>query len=360
MPSFEHVVKSKYVPTFRTEKVAGMFDVPPAEDLIKKWEVNFPIENMDWQIGLIVGPSGCGKTTLARRIFGEDAFAQGSVWSADSLLDDFSERLSVKDITDALSHVGFSSPPAWLLPFKALSNGQKFRAELARVLLEKEQLIVFDEFTSMVDRTVAKVGSHAVQKYIRGKTSKRFVAVTCHEDVATWLRPDWVYNVAANDFARGLLRRIPLEFEVKSVHPKAWELFRAHHYMSAGLNSSATCFMATIDGQPAAFCAVIHFPHGKIKNFKKEHRTVVLPDFQGIGLGSKLSEMVARHYTNGGYRFISSTSHPAVTGHRAKSANWKMTSGPRRVSPSAGILKGTTSTKRLIASFEFMGEPCQD
>jgi ABC-type polar amino acid transport system ATPase subunit/GNAT superfamily N-acetyltransferase len=357
MPSFNHVVETKYSPTFRTEKVAGMFDIPPADVLTKKWEVNFPVENVDWQIGLIVGPSGCGKTTLAKRIFGNEVCVQDNEWTSDSLLDDFDDSLSIKDITDALSHVGFSSPPAWLLPFRALSNGQKFRAELARVLLEKDKLVVFDEFTSVVDRTVAKIGSHAVQKFIRNKTNKQFVAVTCHADVETWLQPDWIYDVAADNFARGSLRQESLKFDIGQVHHKAWELFKSHHYMSADLNPAAKCFMATIDGQPAAFCAVLHMPHPKVKTFKKEHRTVVLPDFQGIGLGWKLSEMVANHFIDIGFRFISITSHPAVIGHRIKSSQWKMTRKPSRLSrrKTNVLLNKAASFNRLTASFEYVG-----
>tara|TARA_R110000824_G_scaffold394800_1_gene594892 strand:- start:613 stop:885 length:273 start_codon:yes stop_codon:yes gene_type:complete len=52
---------------------------------------------------------------------------------------------------------------------------------------------VFDEFTSMLDRNVARVGSFAIQKGIR-KTKKQFIAVTCHEDVKEWLLPDWALN----------------------------------------------------------------------------------------------------------------------------------------------------------------------
>jgi hypothetical protein len=41
------------------------------------WHVDIPIEDTDWQIGLIVGPSGSGKTTIGRRLFLDASFHNG-------------------------------------------------------------------------------------------------------------------------------------------------------------------------------------------------------------------------------------------------------------------------------------------
>ncbi len=107
------------------------------------------------------------------------------------MLDDFPENLNTADITRALSSVGFSSPPEWLKSYEQLSQGEKMRVDIARALLLEEPVIVFDEFTSVVDREVAKVSSLAIQKAVR-RSGKRFIAVTCHYDVVDYLEPDWV------------------------------------------------------------------------------------------------------------------------------------------------------------------------
>jgi ABC-type Mn2+/Zn2+ transport system ATPase subunit len=99
-----------------------------------------------------------------------------------SIIDNFPASANIKDISKALSSVGFSSPPNWLRPFHVLSNGEKFRAEIARLLIDDERypdLVVLDEFTSVVDRTVAKASSAAVSRYVRN-SKKKFVAVSCH------------------------------------------------------------------------------------------------------------------------------------------------------------------------------------
>ncbi|RUS65330.1 ABC transporter ATP-binding protein, partial [Pseudorhodobacter sp. E13] len=94
-------------------------------------------------------------------------------------------------VTGALAAVGLGSVPSWLRPFTHLSNGEQFRAGLARLLCERPALTVVDEFTSTIDRRVARIGAGAFAKAWR-RGSGQFVGVTCHEDVTEWLQPDWV------------------------------------------------------------------------------------------------------------------------------------------------------------------------
>ena len=98
----------------------------------------------------------------------------------------------IKEITTVFNSVGFSSPPSWLKPYSVLSQGEKMRVDLAQAILCEKNLIVFDEFTSVVDRDVAQISSSAIQKSIR-RSDKRFIAISCHYDVLDWLQPDWVF-----------------------------------------------------------------------------------------------------------------------------------------------------------------------
>lgn len=54
--------------------------------------------------------------------------------------------------------------------------------------------MVFDEFTSVVDRQVAKVICIALKKALKKYPNKKFVAVGCHHDVIEYLQPDWCFN----------------------------------------------------------------------------------------------------------------------------------------------------------------------
>jgi hypothetical protein len=107
-------------------------------------------------------------------------------------------------------------------------------------------------------------------------------------------------------------------------------LFHRHHYLSSTLHRGAKCFLALVDGQPAAFTAVLSFPHPSRAGWR-EHRTVCLPDFQGVGIGNGLSEFVAGLFKATGKPYYSTTSNPAMIQHRARSPLWRMARKPSMV-----------------------------
>ena len=157
------------------------------------------IDGKEWSIGAIVGGSGTGKSTIAKKLFGDNGYVKGFEYNGASVLDDMPSFVGTKEIELAFSSVGFSSPPSWLKPYAVLSTGERMRVDLARATLLQSDIVVFDEFTSVVDRTVAKTASYAIQKAMR-KRGKHFVAVSCHKDILEWLQPDWVYDTDQKSF----------------------------------------------------------------------------------------------------------------------------------------------------------------
>jgi len=347
-------VSTAIVRSPRVQQVEGLFDLPPAERVALSWDVALPLDARPWNIGLIVGPSGSGKSTVARALFADRLQAHASLppWPADrSILDAFPEGMSIREVTELLSSVGFSSPPAWLRPFHFLSTGEQFRVEVARLLAFAPDLAVIDEFTSVVDRTVAQVGSAAVAKTVR-RRGQRLVAVTCHEDVEDWLDPDWVYRPAPGVFAWRLLRRRPaIALDICRVHRAAWELFKPHHYLSGRLAPSAVCFAAFWRERPVAFSAWINALSRR--GGKREHRTVTLPDFQGVGIGMALSSFCASAWKALGYRPTSTTSHPALRAARQRSPHWHLLRAPSLARRGSRGLRHACT--RLTAGFEYVG-----
>lgn len=296
------------------------------------------------------------KSTVARHLWpGEVRHAATLEWPCDRAVIDAFPALPIHDVTGLLSAVGFSSPPAWLRPFAALSTGQQFRATLARLLAESKQAgspIVMDEFTSVVDRVVARVGSAALAKAVRAN-GLRFVAVTCHDDVLDWLQPDWVYRPAENEFAWRRLRRRPrIPLDVRRCDAAPWRLFAPHHYLSHALAPSAACFLATWDARPVAFSAWLPFL-GPGRPARREHRTVTLPDFQGVGVGQGLSALIASLWRGLGYRALSTTTHPALITSRRRSPFWALRRAPSLAGGHDGKLRHATT--RLTAGFEYTG-----
>lgn len=359
MPRANIVRKVSVERTPRVMQLEGIFDVQPSGESEESWEVTFDLPD-GWNIGVIVGPSGSGKTTVANELF-EDHIVREWEWPTDkSLLDGFPSDMSIKSIVELLSGVGFSSPPSWVRPFRVLSNGEQFRVTMARTLAEMPELAVVDEFTSVVDRTVAQIGSAAIQKAVR-RRGQQFIAVSCHYDILDWLEPDWVYQPHTGEFYSGryLHRRPKIELDIRRVHYDAWRFFRKHHYLDTSLNKASRCFVAFWEDRPVVFTAVLHFPHPTAKDIKREHRTVCLPDYQGVGLGNAMSDYVASMCKGMGYRYMSQTSHPAMIRSRNKSENWKMARSPSRIPSAHSATSGRRSWRvqidRFTASFEYVG-----
>ena len=359
MSNIKHIVKTPYVPTFRSRKVEGQFDLSPGKELTKEWSVDWPLDHDNWNIGVIVGPSGSGKTTLSKKIFDEKYYHKGfNDWPHDkSVLEGFPAHLETEEITKILSSVGFSSPPNWLQPYHTLSMGQQFRVEMARVLFDPREIVVVDEFTSVVDRTVAQIGSSAISKAAK-KLNRKLVLLSCHYDILDWLEPDWIYYVDSNKFTWGCLRRPPIEIKVQRCHISAWRIFREHHYLSHSIVPRSECYVATVNGEPAGFFAYVKEGMSKRKNVIRGHRTVILPDFQGIGLGNLVSKKLMKYYSDMGNIVKVITSHPALIHTRVKDKdlrlcrklNYEIRKGVSFTTKS--VVKGMG---RITATFQYVG-----
>ncbi|MGD0451527.1 MAG: ABC transporter ATP-binding protein [Candidatus Bathyarchaeia archaeon] len=186
--------------SFRAQSVVGSFTLNDVK-LQKHFKGSLPFEGDDWQIGIIVGRSGSGKSSIAKKLFLDD-YITGFDYTHQCILDDFPQEIETKEATRLLCSVGFASPPDWLKSYSCLSQGEKMRVDIARALCLPKKLIVFDEFTSVVDREVAKIASYAISKAIRRQKDKKFIAVTCHYDVVDWLDPDWVFCTDTMEFDR--------------------------------------------------------------------------------------------------------------------------------------------------------------
>jgi ABC-type Mn2+/Zn2+ transport system ATPase subunit/GNAT superfamily N-acetyltransferase len=339
--------------TFRVSSVCSKFDIQ-TNHVVENFKGEINLDNKEWNIGVIYGKSGSGKTTIAKQLFGDDYITEFD-YSAKSIVDDMPKEASVDDITRMFSSVGFSSPPSWLKPYSVLSNGEKMRVNLARALMEKKDMIVFDEFTSVVDRNVAKIGSYAIQKVIR-RNNEKFVAVSCHDDILEWLEPDWVFNTDTMSFFfdRQKYKRPPINIEIHECKREYWEMFRKYHYLDSALNNSSKCFLATIDSKPVSFIAVLHFPHPSAKNIKRVHRLVTLPDYQGIGIGIRLLEFVAKYFIDKGFRYTITTSTPSLMYSLKDRNGWHCKKIGRN--PASVGLKGFNNTialNRIISSWEY-------
>lgn len=156
------------------------------------WEI--PSVPETFKIGVIVGSSGSGKSTLLKKFGVEEVPYWDPTKSIISHFETPDEAIS------KMGAVGLNTIPSWYKKYDVLSNGEKFRADVARKLKTNA---VIDEFTSVVDRNVAKAASVSLSRYVKNNDISNIVLATCHRDIIEWLNPDWVIDTDAGEFHQG-------------------------------------------------------------------------------------------------------------------------------------------------------------
>ena len=190
-------LESKIVNDNFTEYIYHNYDIQNKEVTIT--EVPMPCDddlqvmnNDDWNIFLICGRSGSGKSTILNKVFNGATVIDYDYSKA--VISQF-PNLSEEDACDLLQSVGLSSVPTWLRKPQELSNGEKARLDICKAIYEaKDGNIILDEFTSVVNRDVAKSMSFALQRYVRQK-GLRVIISSCHYDIVEWLQPDYIFNL---------------------------------------------------------------------------------------------------------------------------------------------------------------------
>lgn len=304
----------------------------------------------DFGVGVIVGASGSGKSTMLRE-FG--AFASPEWADRLSIAAHFA---SPDEAAQQFAAVGLNAVPTWTKPYRVLSTGERFRADLARSIGSDA---VIDEFTSVVDRNVAMGVSASLRRHVETLGIRRLVIATCHRDVLPWLQPDWVIDLDIRCWAlrpRECLQRPELVVEIYAGSRAAWDVFSRHHYLTSDIHQAARPFIAVMNGHLVGFVASLPFPNGYIKNGWRAHRSVVLPDFQGLGIGVGLSDWVAEFHTREGRRYFSRTAHPRMIAHRRASGEWRETShsGEQRIGGGYRGKRWDAPTRRAGTSHEFV------
>ena len=314
--------------SYRAARVKSLFNAESGCN----WEhtAELPIEAMGWKIGLIVGPSGSGKTSIGSQIFDKPIYDLYEGWDGSKpIVDCIAPDGDFNAVTGALSAVGLGDVPAWLRPFHVLSNGEKFRAGLARLVCEQPAQVVIDEFTSVIDRQIAKIGAQAFGKaWQRG--SGQVVLLSCHYDIVEWLQPDWVYDTAeARFYTRDCLRQRPnIELQIYKVKGSVWRHFKSHYYLDLPHPVAAEYFVGVVGNEPVCHIAVC--PLFTAKAYRST-RLVVMPEWQGAGIGTRFLDAIGQYHLDGrgrcGYKYPTffHTSHPQLCAALRRSKKWVQT-----------------------------------
>jgi len=353
--------KNKIINDKYTEYVYEAFDIQNKEETSVKIPINFQeCKTFDWNIGVIYGGSGTGKTTLLKE-FGK--FTNCDFDEKKPLISNF-DWLEPKEATFLLSAMGLASVPTWLRPFSLLSNGEQYRAELAYKVAKAQdgETILIDEFTSVVDRDVAKAMSNALQKYIR-RNNKKIILASCHFDIMEWLQPDWTYSPLKGRVERHdcrLSTKPTVELQVFRCRYETWNLFKQHHYLTEDLNKASKCFVFIWNDKPIGFVAILPFPNGAFKDAFRVSRLVILPDFQGMGIGLKILNYISQLYLNDNKTMYMRTSNPALYLGLKKNKDWNETSNSGKDRKGGTLFKDGVKSYRIAYSFKYAGNKTND
>ena len=317
-------------------------------------------------IVLIVGTSGSGKSTILRSIGQRQAI---TVSPCSTVIENFSTPERGEEL---LLACGLRTIPAWFRTPGTLSNGEYHRFEMAMAIDQGIECI--DEFTSVVDRDTAKSLAYSVRRYYDQNPGVLYIA-SCHRDIIDWLDPDYIYDTDMQELSarRSLCHRLgrpPITLTIRGTSPKTWEYFKKYHYLDTRMSRSVHCYVGLIGDKPVAFHAAIHSTNRDIHSYWRGHRTVVLPEFQGLGIGTAFSDAIAQMYVDRGMRYFSKTAHPSFGEHREKSPLWRPTSTNRKSRAASYIKKdgtvrempgygGTTTARdayRVCYSHEYIGK----
>lgn len=358
--------------SYRAARVKSLFNAESGCDF--SLDAELPIDDGDWKLGLIVGPSGSGKTSIGKAIFGGPEAIYDPPWPDDApIVDAIAPNGDFNAVTGALASVGLGTVPSWLRPYAVLSNGEKFRATLARLIAEAPEQAVVDEFTSVVDRQIAKFGATAFGKAWK-RTAGKCVLLSCHYDIIDWLEPDWVYDTATGKYAgRGLWRRPRFELEVWETDWRYWPMFEPHHYLKLPKMIAAKCYVGTVEGEPVAHLAVGCNNKGKVAE-ARACRLVTMPEWQGAGVGMRFLNAVCQLQADGLGRLagrkvttIFHTSHPGLVAALRRDKKWRQVSanlyGANKVRSAASIAKSGSPIRsgygghfRAVQGFRYHGE----
>lgn len=153
-----------------------------------------------------------------------------------------------------------------------------------------------------------------------------------------------------------------MNLTVRRVEASAWHSlgFDKHHYLTSELNKSCKCFVFFWDEEPCAFIGLLNSPRKGHPEMMSISRIVVMPDFQGIGIGKIAIEFICGIASNNGHVVTIKTIHEKFGKYLTNSDKWKPTSYNGKIRKDSKKFeegKYNNRLKRASYCFKYCGEP---
>ncbi len=349
-------------------EIASIFDYQiKAEPLPTIPDHLLQICQSQFPILYIVGDSGQGKTTILNQLTSDHRYHNLAIQHNDEVL---AERFTSKeDAIEKLTMAGLSSIPTWFRPYNQISSGEQARANIAFGL---NNFVVIDEFTSNLDRLTARSLSYCIKRFVTRNQLHNIILVGCQYDIIPWLQPTYVYDLNVKDFItiNNTLSKWTVTIENNSYHiddkrlilrsvPRdRWSHYSKYHYLTSSLLTNSNCWEAFVKieniERAVGFIAIVPLPSGTVTNAVREHRLVVIPSCQGLGIGVSISETIAKYYVNSGARYFTKTSHPRLGQYRDNNSSWRPTAKNHKSLSNKQLTSLWSHTNRICYCHEYI------
>lgn len=141
---------------------------------------------------------------------------------------------------------------------------------------------------------------------------------------------------------------------------EVWRIFAPHHYLNHDLNPAADCWVLKWGETLVGFCAVLPQPTGTANYCRRIHRLVILPDFQGLGVGTRFLDAICDLYLRRGYKVYIRSAHAKLANYWAKTPTWISTArNGRKGDVSNGEINNDRQNPYIVNrprySYEYVG-----
>jgi ABC-type lipoprotein export system ATPase subunit len=303
-----------------TERVIGV-----AEGFglgLDQWEKFVVYDNVELKIAptdivYITGDSGSGKSVLLKALEKDIRTDMGLSYINIAEIKPESDKplietvgKTLEEALELLSRVGLNDAFLFLRTYEQLSDGQKYRYKIAKMIESDAQFWIMDEFAATLDRDTAKIVAYNLQKLAR-QQGKAVLVATTHTDLLGDLNPSahihkrFGKEITLKYYQNKPAKECTLTKEMRIVEgtTEDWRKLAGFHYRSHKIAAPRTIFCLKRGEElcgvivycyppPTCFGRRLVLPKMSMKELNEKlsiiSRVVVHPKYRTIGLGAKL------------------------------------------------------------------------
>lgn len=279
-------------------------------------DISFKYDDSD--LIYVTGDSGSGKSTFLKLFEVFERQRQRSCANIASIQIDENAVVinsigaNKEEAMAILGTVGLSEAFLMLRRYKDLSEGQRYRYKLAKLIETKADTFLIDEFGATLDREMAKVLAYCVQKWARAN-KKTFAIATTHKDLVQDFNPSIVFDCkfGGNKVITYYEPKSPPKFSLleqvrlEKGDQEDYKKLAGFHYLAGSVAGRRQIYKLTFEGEPIGVIVYsVSFYGHHIRNqlfpeyksniqkvnaeISRISRVIIHPKFRGVGLAHEL------------------------------------------------------------------------